>query len=96
VGAALDRLGPRRTAATLLALGGGGGALLFALAQTPGHVMLAMALIGVGCSPVLMAAYVIYARVFPVALFATLAGATIGLGSLGNILSAAPLAAWSR
>lgn len=93
VGAALDRLGPRRTAAALLALGGGGGALLFAFAQVPSHVMIAMALIGAGCSPVLMAAYVIFARVYPPAVFATLAGATIGLGSLGNVLSAAPLAA---
>lgn len=93
VGAALDRLGPRRTAAVLLASGGGGGALLFALAQSPGQVMIAMALIGAGCSPVLMAAYVIYARVFPPRVFATLAGATVGLGSLGNVLSAAPLAA---
>ena len=93
VGAALDRLGPRRTASAILGLAGGGGALLFALAQTPLHVMLAMALIGVGCSPVLMAAYVIFARVYPPAIFATLAGATIGLGSLGNILSAARLAA---
>ena len=93
VGAALDRLGPRRTAAALLGLGGGGGALLFALAQTPAHVMLAMTLIGAGCSPVLMAAYLIYARVFPSQVFATLAGATIGLGSLGNVLSATPLAA---
>lgn len=93
VGAALDRLGPRRTAAVLLGFAGGGGALLFALAQTPGHVMLAMALIGAGCSPVLMAAYVIFARVYPPAVFATLAGVTIGLGSLGNVLSAAPLAA---
>ena len=93
VGAALDRLGPRRTAAALLAFGGGGGALLFALAQSPVHVMLAMALIGAGCSPVLMAAYVIFAREFPPRVFATLAGATVGLGSLGNVLSAAPLAA---
>ena len=93
VGAALDRLGPRRTAAALLGLAGGGGALLFALAQSPAHLMLAMALIGAGCSPVLMAAYVIFARVYPPAIFATLAGATIGLGSLGNVLSAAPLAA---
>ncbi len=93
VGSALDSLGPRRTAAALLALGGGGGALLFALAQTPGHVMLAMALIGAGCSPVLMAAYLIFARVYPPAIFATLAGAIVGLGSLGNLLSAAPLAA---
>ena len=92
VGSALDRLGPRRTAAWLLGLGGGG-ALLFAASQTPVHVMLAMALIGAGCSPVLMAAYVIFARVYPPAIFATLAGATVGLGSLGNVLSAAPLAA---
>jgi MFS family permease len=92
VGAALDRLGPRRTAAALLGLAGGGGALVFAVAQTPAHVMLAMALIGAGCSPVLMAAYVIFARVYPPRVFATLAGATIGLGSLGNIASAAPLA----
>ncbi|TNC51470.1 MFS transporter [Rubellimicrobium rubrum] len=93
VGAALDRLGPRRTAAALLGLAGGGGALVFALAQTPQHVMIAMTLIGAGCSPVLMAAYVIFARVYPPRIFATLAGATIGLGSLGNVLSAAPLAA---
>lgn len=93
VGAALDRWGPRRTAALLLGLGGGGGALLFALAQGPAHVKAAMALIGAGCSPVLMAAYVIFARSFPPAAFAGLAGATIGLGSLGNVLSAAPLAA---
>ncbi|WP_037279264.1 MFS transporter [Rubellimicrobium mesophilum] len=93
VGAALDRMGPRRTVASVLGLAGGGGALLFALAQTPGQVMLAMALIGAGCSPVLMAAYVIFARVYPPAIFATLAGMTLGLGSLGNVLSAAPLAA---
>jgi predicted MFS family arabinose efflux permease len=55
--------------------------------------MVAMALIGAGCSPVLMAAYLIFARVYPPAIFATLAGATVGLGSLGNLLSAAPLAA---
>jgi hypothetical protein len=35
VGAASDRIWARRTAATLLGLAGGGGALLFALAQTP-------------------------------------------------------------
>ncbi len=92
VGAWLDRIGPRRTAAALLALGGGGGALLFALAQTPVHLMIAMVLIGAGCAPILMAAYVIFARVYPPALFATLAGAIVGLGSLDNLLSAAPLA----
>lgn len=93
VGSALDRVGPRRTAALLLALGGGGGAALFALAQSPGQIMLAMALIGAGSSPVLMASYFIFARVYPPAVFATLAGAMLGFGSLGNIAGSAPLAA---
>ena len=92
VGVLLDRAGPRQTAATLLAIGGGGGAAIFALASTPGHVAIAMALIGVGCSPVLMATYYIFARVYPVAVFATLAGVSIGIGSLGNIAGSAPLA----
>lgn len=92
VGAALDRIGPRRTAAVLLALGGAGGAAVFAVAQTPGQITLAMALIGAGSSPVLMSAYFIFARVYPPAVFATLAGAMIGLGSLGNIAGSAPLA----
>lgn len=92
VGEALDRIGPRRTVAVLLGLGGGLGAAVFALAQGPGAVHLAMALIGIGCAPVLMAAYYIFARVYPPAVFATLAGAVIGVGSLGNIAGAAPLA----
>ncbi|WP_420859178.1 MFS transporter [Marivivens marinus] len=92
VGAALDRVGPRMTATVLLAIGGAGGAVLFAMAQSPLHISLAMALIGIGCSPVLMASYFIFARVYSPAVFATLAGMTIGIGSLGNIFSAAPMA----
>ncbi len=92
VGIALDRIGPRLTTSVLLALGGGGGALVFALAQGPGAIQLAMALIGIGCSPVLMSSYYIFARIYSPAVFGTLAGAVIGVGSLGNILGAAPLA----
>lgn len=92
VGEALDRIGPRLTAAVIFGLGAGGGAVAFALAQTPAHVTLAMGLIGIGCAPILMAAYYILAREFPIRVFATLAGATIGLGALGNILGSAPLA----
>ncbi len=92
VGAALDRVGPRITASLLLGAGGGGGALVFALADGPGAVHLAMALIGIGCSPVLMASYYIFARVYSPAVFGTLAGAIIGVGSLGNIAGATPLA----
>ncbi|MFZ9949134.1 MAG: MFS transporter [Gemmobacter sp.] len=92
VGWALDRIGPRRTAGVLRAGAGGGGALLFAAATSPGWVMAAMVLIGVGCAPVLMAAYYILARSYPAAVFATLAGVLVGVGSLGNLAAALPLA----
>lgn len=92
VGEALDRIGPRRTVGVLLALGGGGGAAAFALASGPWGVHLAMVLIGIGCSPVLMGSYYIFARSFRPALFGTLAGMVIGIGSLGNLAGATPLA----
>lgn len=92
VGWALDTLGPRRTAAWLMGVAGGAGAVIFALAQAPWHLHLAMVLIGAGCSPVLMAAYYIFGRVYSARVFATLAGAIIGVGTLGNIAGAWPLA----
>lgn len=90
VGWALDRVGPRLTASVLLFVGGAGGALVFALASAPWHLSVAMALIGVGCSPVLMASYYIFARVYPPAVFATLAAVILGVGSVGNLASALP------
>ncbi|ARO13836.1 major facilitator superfamily protein [Ketogulonicigenium robustum] len=92
VGIALDRVGPRRTSALLFGLGTGGGAALFALASQPWHIVLAMMLIGAGCAPVLVASYYIFARIYSPAVFATLAGAVISIGSLGNISSSYPLA----
>lgn len=92
VGAALDRIGPRATAAVLFAIGGAGGAALFAMAGSALEVKAAMALIGIGCSPVLMANYYIFARAFSARVFGTLAGLVIGIGSLGNIASSLPLA----
>ncbi len=92
VGWALDRFGPRLTTSVLLLLGGGGGAIVFALAQGPGAVQLAMALFGLGGAPILMGSYYIFARMYPQAMFATLAGAMIGFGSAGNLVASAPLA----
>ncbi len=92
VGVALDRYGPRRTAALLMAVGAAG-AGLFAAATTALHLKIAMALIGAGCAPVLMASYFIFARTYSPAVFGTLAGATIGVGALGNIASSLPLSA---
>jgi predicted MFS family arabinose efflux permease len=92
VGWSLDTLGPRRTASFLVLLGAAGGAALFAAAQTPGMIVAAMIMIGIGCAPVLMSTYYIFARTLPAAIFGTLAGVTVGVSSLGNILSAAPMA----
>ncbi|HTV67064.1 MAG TPA: MFS transporter [Rhizobiaceae bacterium] len=92
IGVALDRYGPKRTAALLLALGGGGGAFVFAGASAPWMVTAAMALIGLGCAPVLMASLFIYARNFSAARFAILASWTVAFGTAGNVIGAAPLA----
>jgi predicted MFS family arabinose efflux permease len=64
-----------------------------AMAQSTGQVTLAMVLIGAGVSPVLMAAYYIFAKSWPPAMFGTLASAMVGLGSAGNLAGSVPLAA---
>jgi len=92
IGAALDRLGPRLTSATLFGVGAVGVAML-AMAGSALAVQIAMGLIGVGCAPVLMATYYIFARQFSPTVFGTMAAATIGFASLGNIASSLPLSA---
>ncbi|WP_417268275.1 MFS transporter [Celeribacter baekdonensis] len=94
VGWLLDHRSPKATAMTLLAFGGGLGAIVFAMAQGPLGVSVAMMLIGVGCSPVLMTSLYIIARTAPPARFGTLAGLVLGIGSLGNVAAATPLT-WS-
>ena len=91
VGWGLDRFGPRIVSSVLLLIGGGGGAFLFASAQNPGHINLSMALLGVGCSPILMASYYIFARNYSPKIFATLAATFLGIGSLGTLIGASPL-----
>lgn len=90
IGAALDRVGPRLTAGVLLAVGAGG-ALLFAQATGALQIKIAMALIGVGCAPVLMAGYFIFARSYAPAAFGTLAALMLAVGTLGNVASSLPL-----
>lgn len=91
MGAALDRHGPRYTLA-FLALAGVAGALVFANAHTALEAMLAMGLIGVGCSGALMGALYTFARTAPPHRFALLSSLIIGLGGFGNLLGGTPLA----
>lgn len=92
IGVSLDRYGPRRTAALLLAVGGGGGAFLFSMASSPWMVTAAMALIGIGCAPVLMASVFIFARIYSTARFAVLTSWLVAFGTAGNVIGASPLA----
>ncbi|MEC9246908.1 MAG: MFS transporter [Nitratireductor rhodophyticola] len=93
VGVSLDRYGPRRTAAFLLTICGGGGALMFAFAPTPETIILAMALNGAGCSAVLMASVFIFAKSFSAGRLTILISWLIAFGTLGNVVGSAPMAA---
>ncbi len=91
VGWALDRLGPRRTVAFAMAIGTFG-AFLLTQAGSAATAGFAMALIGIGCSPVFMSSLFLFARNAAPERFGLLTSLFIALGSLGNIAGAAPLA----
>lgn len=91
VGYALDRFGPRRTIGYVMIAAVLGAALM---ASATGFVsaFLAMALIGIGCSPILMGSMYLFARNHPPERFAMLSSFFIGVGAIGNLLGATPLA----
>jgi predicted MFS family arabinose efflux permease len=91
VGMALDRAGPRRTIAGFMTMAVLGAAWL-SLARSFPECLAAMALIGIGCSPVLMGSLYFFGRTYPADRFAMLASLMIGFGSAGNLLGATPLA----
>ncbi len=93
VGVMLDRMGPRRTVAYLFGVAGTAGVLLFAIASKPWMIVLAMSLIGIGCAPVLMGSLFIFARTFEAKQLAILTSWIVAFGNIGNLASAAPLAA---
>uniref|UniRef100_A0A832A030 Lysosomal dipeptide transporter MFSD1 n=1 Tax=Desulfacinum infernum TaxID=35837 RepID=A0A832A030_9BACT len=92
LGMAIDRFGGRWTMAVLTALGGGG-ALLFAHAQSFSWAVAGRSLLGVGMAGNLMGTMKLLGNWFPPGRFATLSGLTLSLGTLGNMLAATPLAA---
>ncbi|WP_339946998.1 MFS transporter [uncultured Albimonas sp.] len=91
-GVLLDRFGPRRVVAAFLCGPAFAGALVFSQAHDAFELTLGVALIGIGCAPILMSGMFLFARRYPPARFATLSGLMIGVGGLGNILGAAPFA----
>lgn len=92
IGASLDRFGARVTVAGPM-LSAVAGASLFALASAPWHSVAGMALIGFGCAPIYMGALWVIGRTTTPARFALWSSAIVGIGSLGNLAAATPLAA---
>ena len=91
VGIAIDRYGPKRTmlVSAVICIAGTG---LFAVARSGPALIAARALMGLGCSTLLMAPLTIYARRFPAERFAFLTSLQLGLGSTGTLIATAPLA----
>jgi MFS family permease len=92
IGASLDRFGARRTVAIPM-LSAVIGAGVFALAREPWQSVAGMALIGFGCAPIYMGALWVIGRTTTPARFALFSSAIVGIGSLGNLAAATPLAA---
>lgn len=91
LGVALDRWGARRVTPGLMLLAVGG-SLLFAIAPGFSQLAAGRALIGAGMAGVLMGSLTIFSRWFPAERYATVSGLLVGLGSLGALAAATPLA----
>lgn len=91
VGLMLDRYGARATTSLLMVFAIAG-SLVFAHAGSLLWLSIGRALMGIGCSCLLMGPLMIYTRWFPPARFSTLSGIHISAGTLGAITATAPLA----
>mgnify|MGYP001765359413 CR=1 FL=1 len=91
VGYLLDRHGPKRTCAFIM-LVAVAGAALFAQATSYLMALTGMGLVGIGCSPILMAALYYFGRKVPPEKFPFYISILVGIGNLGNLIGARPLA----
>ncbi len=90
LGVLLDRYGPRRVEATLL-LFAAAGALLFARATTLGELMVGRALIGLGVSACLMAAFKAFTLWFPPERLPLANGVQMISGGVGALAATTPV-----
>ncbi len=92
LGVMLDRYGPRRVNAALLAIAATG-AGVFAWASSFGGLLAGRALIGLGVSGALMAALKAFTVWFPRNRLATVNGLLMAMGGLGAVAASAPVEA---
>jgi MFS family permease len=91
VGYLLDTLGPRRTTSATMLCAAVGALTLFA-GSGVAFLYAGMLLIGMGCASIYMGAAYVIGRTETPARFALVTSWLLALGSLGNLLSASPLA----
>ncbi len=91
MGIGIDLYGVRRTVlfAFPLAIAG---AVLSALSTSFPALVVGEVLIGIGCAPAFLVCTVFIARRFPADRFASVSGLTLGIGSVGMLLTGTPLA----
>ncbi len=90
LGVLLDRYGPRRVEAILLLIAAAG-AMLFALAETLGALLLGRALIGLGVAACLMAAFKSFSQWFPPEQLPFANGIQMVSGGLGALAATTPV-----
>ena len=91
MGIGIDLHGVRRTVLVAFPVAIAG-ALLSALSSNYLVLVLAQALIGVGCAPAFLVCTVFIARHFPAERFATVSGLVLAIGGLGMLVTGTPLA----
>ncbi len=95
LGLAVDRWGTRKMMGCLTGLAICG-TLVFALATSAAGLVLGRVLMGLGMSCNLMGTMLLIGAWFPVSRFATLSGAIIAMGAIGNLSAATPLVLLSQ
>jgi MFS family permease len=94
LGWGLDRFGPRAVTPAVMSAAAVG-ALLFGGAHSFAALAAGRTLLGLGMSGVLMGSYMALSHWFPARRFATVSGLVVGIGALGGLGAASPLAWFS-
>ncbi len=90
LGVSLDRFGAARVQSVLLIVAAAG-AMLFAISDSPAGLMVARALIGLGCAGGLMAAFKAIVKWYPSQGLALVNGCYLAMGGLGAIAATRPV-----
>ncbi|MCK7509876.1 MAG: MFS transporter [Desulfobacterales bacterium] len=95
-GLLLDRFSPAKVMAAFYLLGPRRGDPLFAVADSPGVMVLGRLLTGAGMACGFIGALKIISLQFPPDRFATLSGVVVSVGNMGIVVATTPLVLWAQ